>query len=87
MPPSQTLLTMANYCQYALKQWSVTVDSLLGGRQILLLRKGGIHEQREGFHIEPNEFFLLPTVLHQILQALQPRAQLGFLRGRKLSAL
>ena len=40
---------MTGHCQYALKEWSVTIDSLLAGRQILLLRKGGIHEQRDGF--------------------------------------
>ena len=29
-------------CQIALKEWAVTVESLAEGRQILLLRKGGI---------------------------------------------
>jgi len=69
---------MTSYCQYALKEWSVTVDSLLAGRQILLLRKGGIHEQRDGFNVEHPEFFLFPTHLHQNLPALHPSFQSDF---------
>ena len=61
---------MSNYCQYALKEWSVTIHSLLAGRQIMLFRKGGIHEQREGFQVEHSEFFLFPTYLHQNYLAL-----------------
>jgi hypothetical protein len=68
---------MTDYSLYALKEWSVTVDSLLAGQQILLLRKGGIHEQRDGFHLEHTEFFLFPTHVHQSKHALfhssQPR--------------
>jgi hypothetical protein len=63
---------MTGQCQYALKEWSVTIDSLLAGRQILLLRKGGIHEQRDGFKLEHRDFFLFPTHLHQHPGALHP---------------
>ena len=63
---------MTGQCQYALKEWSVTIDSLLAGRQILLLRKGGIHEQRDGFKLEHRDFFLFPTYLHQHPGALHP---------------
>jgi hypothetical protein len=63
---------MTGYCHYALKEWSVTVDSLLAGRQILLLRKGGIHEQHNGFHLEHRRFFLFPTHVHQSLHTLHP---------------
>lgn len=62
---------MTDYCQYALKDWSVTVDSLRAG-QILLLRKGGIHEQYDEFHVKYSEFFLFPTELHQSLPAIHP---------------
>ena len=58
---------MTGDCQYALKEWSVTIDSLLAGRQILLLRKGGIHEQRDGFSVEHPGFLSLSQSLHQSL--------------------
>jgi hypothetical protein len=63
---------MTGYCQYALKEWSVTIDSLLSGRQIVLFRKGGIHEQRDGFKVEHQDFFLFPSHLHQHSRALHP---------------
>lgn len=62
---------MTDYCHYALKEWSVTVDSLRAG-QIFLLRKGGIHERPDGFHVEYPGFFLFPTHLHQSLHAIHP---------------
>jgi uncharacterized protein DUF1802 len=43
--------SMTGQCQYALKEWLVTIDSL-HTRQILLPRKGGIHEQRDGFKVQ-----------------------------------
>jgi len=63
---------MTGYRQYALKEWPVTIDSLLAGQQILLLRKGGIHEQREGFKVEHRDFFLFPSHLHESPKALHP---------------
>lgn len=69
---------MTGYLHYALEEWSVTVDSLLAGRQILLLRKGGIHEQRDGFHLEHRRFFLFPTHVHQSLHTLHPSFQIDF---------
>ena len=68
---------MTGQCQYALKEWSVTIDSLLAGRQTFLLRKGGIHEQRGGFKVEHQEFFLFPSHLHQDLRALHPSFRVG----------
>jgi hypothetical protein len=76
---------MTDYSLYALKEWSVTVDSLLAGQQILLLREGGIHEQSRQFHLEHTEFFLFSTHVHQTKHALfhssQPR--FGSLKGHK----
>lgn len=66
---------MTGYCHYALKEWSVTVDSLLAGRQIFLLRKGGIQEQGNGFHLEHPRFLLFPTHVHQSLHTLHPSFQ------------
>jgi hypothetical protein len=59
---------------HALKEWAITVRFLGTGRQILLLRKGGVLEQQDGFEVEHEEFFLFPTYLHQNAQALHPQA-------------
>lgn len=63
---------MTGYCQYALKEWPVTIHSLVTGRQTLLLRKGGIRDQRDGFEVKHQGFFLFPTYLHQSVDALHP---------------
>ncbi len=49
----------------AFKEWAVVVDLLGRGEQILILRKGGIAEGRDGFQIEHQEFLLFPTRYHQ----------------------
>jgi hypothetical protein len=49
----------------ALKEWSVVCDALQRGRQMILLRKGGIVEAIGGFELEQREFLLFPTLLHQ----------------------
>ena len=69
---------MTGQCQYALKEWSVTIDSLLAGRQTFLLRKGGIHEQRDGFKVEHQDFFLFPSHLHQNPRSLHPSFRFDF---------
>lgn len=51
--------------QTAFKEWAVVVDALIRGRQIVILRKGGIHEGKAGFQIEANRFWLFPTQFHQ----------------------
>ena len=49
----------------ALKEWAITVDALASGEQILLMRKGGIHEESKDFRIIHDEFLLYPTYEHQ----------------------
>jgi hypothetical protein len=49
----------------ALKEWAVTVQALAQGRQILLLRKGGIREPGKDFRVDHTEFLLYPTYEHQ----------------------
>jgi hypothetical protein len=62
----------------ALKEWAI-VDRYVGsGRQVVLLRKGGIHEQRGGFEVEHREFFLFPTYVHQKAEDLVPEARAEF---------
>ena len=62
-------------CQIALKEWAVTVESLAEGRQILLLRKGGIHEEGKDFKVIHPEFLLYPTYEHQREDLLKPLHQ------------
>ena len=52
-------------CQIALKEWAITVRALAEGEQILLLRKGGIHESGKDFRVIHPEFLLYPTYEHQ----------------------
>lgn len=55
----------------ALKEWAVVCKALEEGRQVLLLRKGGILEYRQGFKVEHNRFMLFPTYEHQSKDHLQ----------------
>ncbi len=48
----------------AFKEWQVVCDALASGRQTILLRKGGIHEGREGFSFAHESFFVFPTRFH-----------------------
>lgn len=59
-------------CQIALKEWAVTVQALAQGQQILLLRKGGIHESGQDFRVIHREFLLYPTYEHQRADLLKP---------------
>jgi len=69
---------IAAWNSHALKEWVVTVQVLRQGRQILLVRKGGIHEQRNGFSLKHQEFFLFPTVLHQNASSIHRAFQADF---------
>src|SRR4051812_17983666 len=64
--------------QVGLKEWATVCAALEGGRQIILLRKGGISEAIGGFELEHREFLLFPTYLHQNLAMLKPEAHAGF---------
>src|ERR1051326_6067116 len=55
----------------AFKEWAVACDALRDGRQILLIRKGGIREDGGVFRMTDAEFFLLPTFEHQKADLLQ----------------
>jgi hypothetical protein len=55
----------------ALKEWASVCSALEEGRQIILLRKGGILEAIGGFELEHPQFFLFPTYLHQNAQMLK----------------
>ncbi len=55
----------------ALKEWAVAIEALGDGRQILLVRKGGIREETRHFRIQGEQFLLFPTYEHQAPELLQ----------------
>lgn len=59
----------------AFKEWAAVCRALAGGRQDVILRKGGIVEPGGGFRLESREFLLLPTFLHQSPEQLLPEAR------------
>jgi hypothetical protein len=61
----------------ALKEWAVVCQALEAGRQVLLLRKGGIYEAAGEFQLEHRQFLLFPTYLHQNAAMLKPEARDG----------
>ena len=65
-------------CNIALKEWAVTLCALNQGRQIVLLRKGGLLDpatetsEAGTFAIEYSNFWLMPTFLHQDTKLVKP---------------
>lgn len=57
----------------ALKEWDSTIKALSEGRQIILLRKGGIKEETRRFELKSNSFFLFPTYEHQRLDLVKEK--------------
>jgi len=58
----------------ALKEWDVVCEALGSGRQVIVIRKGGIAEGRGGLRFEHTEFALLPTFFHQQAERVVPDA-------------
>jgi len=56
------------------KEWQVVCDALAQGRQSIILRKGGIHEGREGFSFAEESFYLFPTRFHNQTQYVREGA-------------
>ena len=61
-----------------LKEWAAVSKALATGRQVVLLRKGGIHEAAGEFEVDHRQFLLFPTYLHQNLAMLKPADREGF---------
>ena len=55
----------------ALKEWAIVCRALESGNQILLFRKGGIMEFRNGFELKFKNFFLFPTFEHQAKESIR----------------
>jgi len=62
----------SNTTHAALKEWAVAVDALECGKTIMLLRKGGIHEQNGHFKVAHAQILLYPTHEHQQPFLLKP---------------
>ena len=71
-------MALPNPLKIALKEWATVCHALETGRQMLLLRKGGIYEAAGEFELENPQFLLFPTYLHQNLAMLKPADQAGF---------
>ncbi|HTG69623.1 MAG TPA: DUF1802 family protein [Candidatus Udaeobacter sp.] len=49
----------------ALKEWAVSVKALAEGKQIIVMRKGGIIEETRDFQLISPTFYLMPAYEHQ----------------------
>ena len=58
----------------ALKEWDVVCEALGAGKQVIVIRKGGIAEGKGGLRFEHEEFVLLPTFFHQQAERVVPEA-------------
>lgn len=56
----------------ALKEWAVTVEALLAGDTLMLIRKGGIRDAQGQFTIQARRVLLFPTYEHQRSDLLKP---------------
>ena len=55
----------------ALKEWATAIKALADGKQIMILRKGGIHKEDKEFRVVHPEFLLYPTYEHQMPELLK----------------
>ena len=60
--------------QHAFKEWAVICRALADGKQAIILRKGGIAEERDAFALEHSRFWLYPTYVHQQRDGIKPEA-------------
>jgi hypothetical protein len=49
-----------------LREWTSVCDAIEAGRNLVLIRKGGIAEGKHGFELKKTFFGLLPTLFHQV---------------------
>ena len=63
--------TMPSVSSLALKEWAVTVNALTKGRQIMTVRKGGIHRDDKEFRVVHPQFLLYPSYEHQKAELLK----------------
>jgi hypothetical protein len=58
----------------ALKEWAVSVKALAEGKQIIVMRKGGIVEETRDFQLVAPSFYLMPAYEHQKQHLLKEAA-------------
>jgi hypothetical protein len=59
----------------AIREWAVAVKALEEGRQVIVLRKGGISEETREFRLESPKFYLFPSYEHQKPNLVKPEAR------------
>ena len=59
----------------AFKEWAAICEALAGGRQDVILRKGGVAEVGGEFRPEHAKFWLYPTFVHQQEGGLAPEGE------------
>ena len=76
-------MALPSELKVGLKEWAVVCGALGDGRQIILLRKGGIYESAGEFEIEHRQFVLFPTYLHQNAEMVKEgeRVKLQVVKG------
>ena len=65
-------MSVPSISNIALKEWAVAVNILGQGKQIVVLRKGGIHRDDRDFRFVHPEFLLYPTYEHQKGELIKP---------------
>ena len=58
--------------EIALKECAACIDALASGEQLILVRKGGLHEETREFRLEEQSFYLYPTYEHQRADLVKP---------------
>ncbi|MGN6348151.1 MAG: DUF1802 family protein [Candidatus Nitrosocosmicus sp.] len=69
----------------ALKEWAIVCKAIEDGKQVLLFRKGGIMEYRNGFELKHKVCFLFPTFEHQSIDSVRSEyiKELEFLQNQQ----
>lgn len=70
----------------ALKEWAIVVEAMALGKQLLLVRKGGIRDPRGGFELKHREFLLYPTLEHQKEDQVRPEFRELFQRSKEAAS-
>ena len=70
-------MALPDRLRVALKEWAPVCSALETGRQIILLRKGGIHESGGEFEVENRQFVLFMTVSISIEYAQVSRSTIS----------
>lgn len=67
----------------ALREWAAAVEALASGRQVIVLRKGGIAEETKEFKVESPSFYLFPSYEHQKPHLMKEEAREAVVRTQE----